>query len=190
MSATVRGSVAESAYRYLRENYGDDLWRQTLARLSDEDMTTIHSINAFTRLPVAVDGRVIAAFVDVAFAGDRSAADRAFRKAGGSQADHMLRGIFSVFARFTSPRQAFLRTGSIVTSVYDGVSHDTEERPEGNGGTLVIRGLAESSYVVPWQCGWIERAFVHFGSANCTCTEESWTRGRVASDELVFDIRY
>lgn len=190
MAATVKGSVVTAAYDHLKRTYGDEVWADTLARLNAEDLALVKASARTLQFPVATDGRVMASFVAVRFEGNHMLAESELRRGGASQADSMLSGVFSVFARLASPRQAFLKAGSIITSVYTGVTHSTEEAADGGGGTLYLRGLGESHFVAPWQCGWMERALVHFGSTSPKVTERNWTAGRDAADELVFEIRF
>lgn len=190
MSATVKGSVVTAAYDYLRATYGDEAWKRTLLRLSHDDQDAVKAAARTLQYPVAVDGRVLAAFVAEQFEGDRMLAERELRRGGASQADVMLRGVFSVFARLASPKAAFSRAGSIITSVYTEVSSDTEARADGSGGLIRLRGLGESTFVAPWQCGWMERALIHFGSSSPRVVERSWQAGRDASDELVYEVTF
>ena len=190
MPGTVKGSVVSAAYDHIRETYGADIWARMMERLSAEDREVVKTAANNPRYPVAVDGRVFAAFVAEAFGGDRLVAEREMRKAGAAQADVMLKGIFSVFTRLASPRQAFLRTGSIVTSIYTDVTHETKESEGGRGGVVILRGLVDMPYVAPWHCGWIECALKHFGSQSPRVIEQSWVAGRNASDELVYEVTF
>lgn len=190
MPATVKGSVVTAAYDYLRAAYGDEVWKRTLCRLSPDDQDLVKASARTLLYPVATDGRVLAAFVAEQFEGNRMIAERELRRGGASQADVMLRGVFSVFARLASPKAAFSRAGSIITSVYTEVTSDTEPRADDTGGIIRIRGLGESSFVAPWQCGWMERALVHFGSTSPRVIEQHWQAGREASDELVYEVTF
>lgn len=188
MAATVKRTVATAGYDYMRATYGERVWTQILETLVDEDRALVEGASASPTLPVAVDGRVFEGLVAVQFNGDRNIAAPALRKGGSSQADAMLDGLFSIFARFVSPQQAFNRGGSIITSVYSGgVTSSTELSSAGNGGAITIVGLGESSFVSPWQCGWIERALARFGGTNPEVAERSWQSGLDASHELIYE---
>jgi hypothetical protein len=191
MAATVKNTVVQTAYEYLRSTYGETQWTKVLEKLSDEDRALVEHADKAGSFPVATDGRVLAAFVDVQFAGSRTRAASELRKGGVSQADAMLDGMFSVFARFVSPQQAFNRAGSIITSVYSSdITARTELAENGNGGAIHIMGMGESSYVSPWQCGWMERALERFGGQNAKVTERSWDAGQSASDHLIYDVSW
>ncbi|MDZ4168266.1 MAG: hypothetical protein U1E26_01235 [Coriobacteriia bacterium] len=190
MPATVKGSVVTAAYDYLRATYGEEVWKRMLLRLSYEDQDLVKASSRTLAYPVAVDGRVLAAFVAEQFEGNRMLAERELRRGGSSQADTMLHGVFSIFARLASPKAAFSRAGSIITSVYTEVDSETEAHADGTGGIIRIHGLGESSFVAPWQCGWMERALVHFGSSSPRVIERAWQAGRDASDELVYEVTF
>lgn len=191
MGPTVKSVVAKAGHDYIRATFGSDLWSHMLDTLSPEDADLVRSIDGGPQFPVALDGKVFEALVAQQFHGDRRTAEIELRKGGAAQADAMLDGLFSIFARFVSPQQAFNRAGSIITSVYSsGVTSQTEHATSGKGGAVRIRGLGESSFIAPWQCGWIERAVVRFGGTGARVTERTWESGLDASDELVYAVRW
>jgi len=190
MAATVKGSVVSAGHDYMRRAYGEPTWQRVLGHLTPDERALVMHGRQTLQFPVAVDGKVFSALVAEQFEGNRIVTERELRKGGAAQADDMLNGVFSIFARLASPRQAFKRAGSIVTSVYTEVTHATEEDADGGGGVIYIRGLGESPYVSPWQCGWIERALLHFGSTDPRVVERSWQAGRNASDELAYEVRF
>ena len=190
MSTTAKGSVVTAGWEDMRGAYGDEAWQRVLDHLTDEDRELVAAARYTARFPVAVDGRVFEALVATKFEGNRLIAERELRRGGGAQADAMLNGIFSVFARIASPRLAFKRAGSIISSVYDGTSSVTEEDADESGGIVHLHGLGESTFIAPWQCGWIEGALKHFGAASPRVTEESWEAGLDASDHLKYRVRF
>lgn len=191
MGPTVKSVVAKAGHDYMRATWGSDVWSRVLDALSPDESALVRSIGGTPQFPVAVDGKVFEALVALQFQGSRRLAEVELRKGGAAQADAMLDGLFSIFARFVSPQQAFNRAGSIITSVYSsGVTSKTEAATVGKGGAIHILGLGESSFISPWQCGWIERAVVRFGGSGAHVTERTWESGDNASDELVYDVRW
>jgi hypothetical protein len=190
MAATAKGAVVKAGHDYLRATYGERVWEKVLGRLTPEQRSMAERAGSLAQVPVSVDGAVFAAFVAVQFGGDRALAEHELRRGGAAQADAMLDGLFSVFARFVSPQQAFSRGGSVITSVYTGVGHETTESPSGRGGSIKLTGLGQSAFIAPWQCGWIQRALERFGATDPHVTERSWADGQNASDELVYDIAW
>lgn len=190
MAASVKATVVRAGHDYMRGVCGELRWQRVLDRLSDDDRALVLGSERLLQFPVATDGHVFEAFVDEQFGGNRALAEEALRRGGAQQADDMLNGVFSVFARFVSAQQAFSRAGSIISSVYTDVTSRTEAAEDGKGGVIRIMGLGESSYVSPWQCGWIEHAIERFGAHGPKVTERSWQSGRAASDELVYDVRW
>ncbi len=191
MGATVKSTVASAGHDYMRATFGHDVWSRMLDTLTPDEAEIVRTISSRPYFPVAVDGKVFEALVAEKFHGSRRMTETELRKGGAAQADAMLDGLFSIFARFVSPKQAFSRAGSIITSVYaGGVTSRTEPAVDGKGGAIHILGLGESAYVSPWQCGWIERAIVRFGGSGARVTERSWESGQSASDELIYDVRW
>jgi hypothetical protein len=190
VSAFAKGSVVAAGHDFMRDTYGIDTWDRILGTLSDDDRALVANARSTALFPVAVDGRVFSALVAERFEGNRFVAERELRRGGAAQADAMLNGVFSVFARLGTPQQLFGRAGSLISSVYKGVSSDTEASEDGSGGTIHIRGLGDSRYIAPWQCGWIERALGRFGSASPHVTERSWTSGLDSSDHLEYEVRF
>ncbi|TLM72095.1 MAG: hypothetical protein FDZ70_08705 [Actinobacteria bacterium] len=187
---TEKGTAAKDSHAWFRRTYGEQVWAQVLERLEPDERALTENVANEPHYPVRVDGRVFSAVVDIALGGDRARAERDLRRGGSELADVMLDGVFSIFARFVSPQQAFSRAGSIVTSVYSGVTHETTAREDGKGGLLVIRGLGELTYLSPWMCGWMERAIQRFGAKTASVRERTWDRGEDSSDALEFDLAW
>ncbi|PKQ16601.1 MAG: hypothetical protein CVT67_04170 [Actinobacteria bacterium HGW-Actinobacteria-7] len=191
MGVTVKSAVAKAGHDYIRRRYGEDAWNQLLDMLLVEDRVLIRNIGSTASFPVAVDGRVFEALVHAQFNGDRIVAASQLREGGACQADAMLDGIFSIFARYASPLQAFKRGGTVLASVYsNAVSTTTEIAAAQNGGAIHVTGLGESSFIAPWHCGWTERALGRMGGNHVHVTERSWEAGMIASPELVYDVRW
>jgi hypothetical protein len=190
MAASVKATVVRAGHDYMRSVCGENGWERVLDRLSDEDRRLVAGSASMVQFPVATDGHVFQAFVEHQFHGNRAIAEGVLRRGGAQQADAMLDGVFSVFARFVSPGQAFSRAGSVISSVYSDVTSKTEPAADGKGGVVRLFGLGDSYFVAPWQCGWIERALVRFGAADAKVTERGWDSGQAASDELIYDVRW
>ncbi len=190
MSAQMKGTAASFRHEYIRETYGEAAWKAIVESLSEDDRICIDDAERGQMIPCSVEGRVLAELVRTELGGSRSMAEGMLRRGGSSQADNMLDGVFSVFARFVSPQQAFSRAGSILTSVYEGVRSETEQNPEGVGGTLHITGLGDFEYLSPWLCGWISRAVERFGGEDPVVRERSWDMGANASDHLAIEISW
>jgi hypothetical protein len=186
---TVSGEVAATAYAHMRRTWGADVWTRVLARLTPEESALVSRVSPGVSLPITVDGHVYEALVAEAFGGDLAVAERELRKAGAEQAAPSLRRVVGPFGVFLTPKQAFARAGDIVTDIYSG-TRSTTEPVLGNGGVIRIFGLREACYAAPWQCGWMEGALTMFGATGAHVTERSWQKGRIASDELVYDVTW
>lgn len=188
--ALIKASSVRAGHVAMRRQFGDAAFSEAVSRLSEDDQAAIRTLDHSAMYPLAVDGRLELQLVEIACGGSRSLAERAFREAAGIQADGMLDGVFSVFARFVSPKQAFDKAGTILASVYTGVSSETKAAEDGTGGLIIIRGLGELPYARPWLSGWMEHALVRFGAKMPRVNERSWQSGKTGSDELVFEVTW
>lgn len=190
MAAFEKGSSLKSSYSAVRAEIGDEAWERVLATLDESDREIAVAPERFPLVPTAVTGRLYTALHDVVCSGRREHTERILRRAGRRDADDMLDGVFSVFARFVSPRQAFKRAGGIISSVYVGVTAETSEDADGLGGTLVLDGMEDEPFTACLVGGWIERAIERFGARNPSVTERSWEAGRNGASRLEFVLRW
>lgn len=189
MPAAMKFGVADVRHAYIKQMLGQDAWERTVARLTPEERAIVERGEG-GMAPAIVEGRLLVALVDTAFKSDRFAAERFLRTGGASQADSMLDGVFSIFARFASPQQALKRGPSIFSSVYSGTSASSIIHDGAKSGALTVSGLGEYTYVAPWLSGWMERALERFGAMRPQVRERAWEAGHNASDELVFEVRW
>ncbi len=190
MTTMAKGSIARSGHAHIRQTFGEDVWVRALASLTDEERSHVTNASRATSYPIAVDGKIFTFICEELFGGDCAQMERSMRAMGARQADEMLDGVFSVFARFVSPTQAFSRAGSIIASAYTGVTHATKLRADGRGGTLRMTGFSELPHGAASIAGWIERALTHFGAKDARVVERNYAAGRIAADELVFDLSW
>lgn len=190
MGTTEKSSVAEVSHGYFRRTYGQSVWARTLEKLTPEERAMTENLASNPNFPVYIDGKIFSAIVELQFNGSRSVAERELRTGGRRQADEMLDGLFSIFARFVSPQQAVKRAGSIMASVYTGVTTDSTMGADNLSAVIKVRGLGELSYIAPWVSGWMERAIERFGGKNPHVEEQNWAAGRNAADELVYEVRW
>lgn len=189
MSASMKMAVAKVRHDYIRRTLGEDAWHQATSLLPEEERSILETGEA-GMAPASVEGRLMTALSSASFGNDRAAFESYLRAGGKSQADAMLEGIFSVFARFASPQQAIKRAPSIFSSVYTGTSAESDVNAETKTGRLIVRGLGEYTFVSPWLSGWMERAIERFGGGDPVVRERSWEQGHNGSDELVFEVRW
>lgn len=190
MATYAKGSVARAGHEHIRKTFGDDVWKRAVDSLLPDESATVRNLTDATPYPIAIDGRIFTFVCNDQFGGDPQRMGMSMRSMGAGQADEMLNGIFSVFARFVSPQQAFARAGSIISSAYTGVTHSTEPREDGRGGVLRMCGFGELSYGAASISGWIERALARFGASNPRVVERHYANGVVAAEELVFDLTW
>ncbi|TLM73621.1 MAG: hypothetical protein FDZ70_07630 [Actinobacteria bacterium] len=190
MSTMAKGTIAKAGHDHIRLRFGEDVWERALRSLSDDERAVVLNVSKSTQYPIAIDGKIFAFVCRDRFAGDARRMGEAMREMGRAQADDMLDGVFSIFARFVSPSQAFARAGSIISSSYTGVTYETVPDPSGKGGVLTMRGFADLTYGAASISGWIERAITRFGAQRARVTERHYESGVVASDEFVFDLTH
>ncbi len=187
MPAAMKFKVADVRHAYFRRTLGDESWDAVVSRLTPEERSIVANGDERGMAPALLEGKLMTTLVEVALGNDRLAAERFLRTGGASQADAMLDGIFSVFARFSSPQQALKRAPSIFASVYEGTSCSSGMNPDDRSGILRVGGLGEYTFVAPWLCGWMERALERFGGTSPRVAERAWESGQNGSDDLVFE---
>lgn len=190
MPAFEKGSSLKSSYAAVRAEIGDPAWERVLASLDESDREIVAAPEKHTLVPTAVTGRLYSAVHTLVCAGDRVRTERVLRRAGRRDADDMLDGVFSVFARFVSPHQAFKRAGGIISSVYVGVAAETTEDPDGLGGTVALSGMEDEPFTACLVSGWIERAIERFGARNPSVRERAWDGGKNGASRLEFVLRW
>ena len=184
MASTIKGTAVKPNLEWMRQTYGEAVWDEILARLTDEERSQVAFISGANSYPVTLLSAVNTAFVDVVCHGNRTAAGEAFRKLGRHIAEDNLSGIYSIFIRFASPEKVLGKIPSIVSTMYTGVTADHEDSPDGHGSIVHIRGLGELTYAGPRLCGWAEAALEKVGARGVRVAEKSWDAGLIASDEL------
>lgn len=184
MPAMLSGSTAKFRHRFIREQLGEGVWEEALARLDDEERTQIELSERGTRVATRVEGRLVDIVMTRRFGTDREAAEEFLRRGGCLQADETLDGMFKVFAHFVTPETALSRGPAIIGAAYSGV--DVCADTHSDHGTLTIAGLGDFPYASPWMCGWLERAMERFGGAKAHVHETTWRSGLNAAVRLEF----
>ena len=190
MSARLKGTALQPSIDYIKATYGDDVWVAILDRLSEEQRGELVFVQGANLYPVALPGAMLSALVAIEFAGSMASADAALRKMGRHAADEQLSGVYSLFVRFTSPEKALARIAQVVNTLYNGAEAELEHAPGSTTGSVHIRGLGEFPYAAPRLCGWAERALERSGAQQARVVERAWESGKVASDDLVFEVTW
>ncbi len=177
----LKGVVAQSAFDYVKEAHGMPVWDAVIARLSDSDRI---AVTAGGNVPLEAMGRFNEAFVEEACGGSRTRAQEEFRRMGAKSADKLLtgNGIFSIFARFVTPKQVLARADSVIKTAYPGVSVTTELAADESGGVIRMTGMAGYPYGSQRVVGWLLRGLEIVGGTNARVTERNWDAGRIDSD--------
>lgn len=190
MQAFEKGSSVKSSFQAVRTVLGDSDWQRVIETLTPEDRDMVVNPSNHNLIPVATTGRFYSAIHSLICGGDRLRTERTLRASGRRDADDMLDGIFSVFARFVSPDQAFKRSGGMISSIYVGVTAEATPRDGGKGGTLRLSGLEDEPFACCVIAGWMERAIERFGGSSPTVREQAWEAGRDSAPTLVFDMTW
>ncbi len=191
MGVMAKGSVAKAGHDNIRKVVGEQAWDRVTKALSPDEKEYVDHVDKLTEYPLLVDGRIFELLCEYECGGHHRSMEPLLRRAAAGQADDMLDGVFSIFARFISPQQAFSRAGSIIAASYVGpVTAETHKRPDGKGGKIVLRGLGELTFAGPWLSGWMERALIRFGATEARVRERTWEAGAPASDELIYELEW
>lgn len=190
MGSFEKGSSLKSSFAAVRAELGEADWQRALDALDPSDREIVVAPEKQPLVPTALTGRLYTAIHRVVCNGDRMFTERKLRAAGRRDADDMLDGIFSVFARFISPEQAFKRAGGMISSIYSGVRAESVLNADGKGGMIKIAGLEDEPFAACLISGWIERALQRFGAKDASVVERAWAAGHDAAPELVFELRW
>lgn len=184
-SVAVKSMVAQSTFEYVKQVHGVDTWDRCLARLEDSDRI---AVTAGGNVPLDAMGRFNEAFVVEVCGGSRMLAQQEFRKMGAVSADKLLTGggIFSIFARFVSPKQVLSRAERVFRSAYPGVSVETELSPDETGGIIRVFGMSGYPYGSQRIVGWLLRGIEIVGGNNAHVTERHWDEGQIDADTYEF----
>lgn len=180
-NVVVKGVVAQSAFDYVKETHGSEKWDAILARLADADRI---AVTAGGNVPLEAMGHFNEAFVDVVCGGSRMKAQEEFRAMGAKSADKLLtgNGIFSIFARFVTPKQVLARADSVIKTAYPGVDVSVEVNRDEGGGIITMRGMGGFPYGSQRVVGWLLRGLEIVGGTNAKVAERNWDAGRIDSD--------
>lgn len=180
-NVVVKGVVAQSAFDYVKDAHGPAKWDAILARLSCADRI---AVTAGGNVPLEAMGRFNEAFVEEVCGGSRMQAQQEFRRMGAVSAEKLLtgNGIFSIFARFVTPKQVLARADSVIKTAYPGVSVTTELAADESGGVIRMEGMSGYPYGSQRVVGWLLRGLEIVGGTNARVTERNWDAGRLDSD--------
>jgi uncharacterized protein (TIGR02265 family) len=188
-SVVVKGVVAQSTFDYVKDAHGIDVWQRCLDRLTDADRIVI---KAGGNVPLDVMGRFHEAFLAEACRGSQQCAQDEIRKMGAKSAEKLLQGggIFSLFARFVTPKQVFARAEQVIRTAYPGVDVQVVLDSDEGGGTIKMRGMSGYPYGSQRIVGWLLRGLEIVGARNAQVSERNYIAGRIDSDEYDFVLRW
>lgn len=177
----LKGVVAQSAFDYVKETQGQVVWDSLLAKLSDSDRI---AITAGGNVPLEVMGRFNEVFVENVCGGSRMRAQEEFRRMGAKSAEKLLtgNGIFSIFARFVTPKHVFARAETVIKTAYPGAKVDVELAPDEAGGVIKIHGMGGFPYGSQRVVGWLMRGIEIVGGKNTKVNERNWDAGQIDSE--------
>lgn len=180
-NVVVKGVVAQSAFEYVKATHGQAVWDAILTRLSDDDRI---AVTAGGNVPLESMGRFNVAFVDEACGGSRTMAQQEFRRMGAVSAEKLLTGggIFSIFARFVTPKQVLARAENVIKTAYPGVTVDVRLAADESGGVIEIHGMSGYPYGSQRVVGWLLRGIEIVGGREAKVTERNWDAGQLDSD--------
>lgn len=190
MVAHLKGNALLPSMDYIRDTFGESVWREILQALEPEERHQVSFVQGANLYSVALLGKVLSALVEIECPGDRAAAEQLLRKMGRDAADQQLTGIYSLFVRFSSPGKSFSRIAQVVQTLYEGATAELEYTPGESMGVVHIRGLGDCAYASPRLCGWAERALERSGAKTACVVERSWAAGETASDDFAFDVTW
>ena len=185
-NVVVKAVVAQSAFDYVKDVHGQDKWDAVLARLAEADRI---AVTAGGNVPLTAMGNFNEAFVEEVCGGSRSMAQQEFRKMGARSAEKLLQGngIFSIFARFVSPKQVLARAERVIQTAYPGSTVEVQLNSDESGGVIKIHGMGGYPFGSQRVVGWLLRGLEIVGGRDARVSERNWDAGVIDSDtyELV-----
>jgi uncharacterized protein (TIGR02265 family) len=188
-NVVVKGVVAQSTVDYVRNVHGDAAWERVLNVLSESDRIVMR---AGGNVPLEIMGRFNEAFTAELCGGSRLKAQEEFRRMGAMSANKLLSGggIFSLFARFVSPKQVLSRAESVIRTAYPGATVDVALAPDEGGGVITIHGMGGYPYGSQRLVGWLLRGLEIVGGKNARVRERNWDAGRIDSETYEIELSW
>lgn len=188
-SVAVKAVVAKSTFDYVKQVHGMDAWDRCLTRLSDPDRI---AINAGGNVPLDAMGRFNEAFVAEVCGGVKTCAQEEFRKMGAVSAEQLLTGsgIFSIFARFVSPKQVLNRAERVFKTAYPGVTVEVRLDPNEEGGLIRVSDMSGYPYGSQRIVGWLLRGIEIVGGNDAHVREVHWDEGQIDAPTYEFHTRW
>lgn len=177
----VKSVIAQSTLDYVKDAHGDAVWQQILGRMSESSRVAVASGG---NVPLAAMGEFNEAFVEVVCSGSKQCASEQFRRMGMKSAEKLLQGngIFSIFARFVSPKQVLSRAEKVIKSAYPGATCETVLDADEGGGLIRIHGMSGYPYGSQRIVGWLLRGLEIVGGRNAKVVERNWDAGIIDAE--------
>lgn len=177
----VKGVVAQSTFDYVKDVHGMAAWQRLIDRLPESDRV---AVTAGGNVPLSAMGAFNLAFVDEVCGGSRSRAEAEFRKMGARSAEKLLlgNGIFSIFARFVSPKQVLARAETVIKTAYPGAGVNVQLDASEGGGFITISGMSGYPYGSQRVVGWLLRGLEIVGGRDASVHERNWDAGQIDAD--------
>lgn len=185
----LKGVVAASTFAYVKEQHGSAAWQACLDRLGDADRI---AVTAGGNVPLSAMGRFNEEFVEVVCGGSRIRAQEEFRHMGAVSAEKLLTGggIFSIFARFVTPKAVLSRAESVMKSAYPGITVAVQIDADESGGVITMSDMSGYSYGSQRVVGWLLRGIEIVGGRNARVSEKNWDAGKNDSREYVITMHW
>lgn len=186
-----KGTGYRASVTWMRGRCGGEKWRRVMETFTPRERAELDDILAGESYALDVPDKLYRGFARVCCGDDLACAREAFRELGGYIAeDDLSGGVYSAVlkllrpgavARFLPRQWELYFPGVRVTEQVDMPNHHVVN---------TVRGLGGLAYISPTACGWITRAFEMVGASDVVVEESEFDEGKVASDELHFDVTW
>lgn len=183
----VKGTGLISSGEFIRNTYGDAVWRRLERQLSPPARQHFATPLASNWYPLDGLDELWRAFHRTCHDGDPNF-PRIMAQMGEFIAHDNLSSIYELLLSFVRTPQQLMRIMPRLWKTYfRGVQVDMG--PVGAGhGSFLTRHLGTLNHISPVACGWIHFAFKKIGVEGALVTEQSYDAGHTASDAMTFRV--
>ena len=188
----VKGTGVLSTVRWIRDVYGDTVFRTMLDRVSKETAKIMKTPMATDWYPARIIDEVWTVQSRTTHPDDPAGFETELISQGQFIAEDNLSSVMKVMLIFiSSPEQMFHRLEKFWDSYFDGIGvHLDDSTLDDHKGVCEVTSLGGVRHIAPIACGWIAYGFSKVGAKDVEVSEKGYRSGQIAADPLRFEISW
>lgn len=188
----VKGTGVLSTVRWIRDVYGDTVFRTMLDRVSKETAKIMKTPMATDWYPARIIDEVWTVQSRTTHPDDPAGFEKELISQGQFIAEDNLSSVMKVMLIFiSSPEQMFHRLEKFWDSYFDGIGvHLDDSALDDHKGVCEVTSLGGVRHIAPIACGWIAYGFGKVGAKDVEVSEKGYRSGQIAADPLRFEISW